>query len=107
MKISTETQFIFREKEANKTYEIDFGTLKKGTDTAVRILFEDVHHLDVKKSCGCTAPSIEILSDSSFNLIIQYDKNKTGTINQWVKEKVLTSTKDEIEVKIELKGKIG
>ena len=107
MKISTETNFKFTEKEVNKTYELDFGTIKKGTDTTAKVLFEYADHLTVKKSCGCTTPTIEILGNNIFNLIIQYDKNKNGTINQWVKETVLDSTTGkQTEVKVELKGTI-
>ena len=107
MKITTETQFSFIEKESNKNYEINFGTLRKGTDTTVKILFEEASHLDVKKSCGCTAPSIQLLGSSSFELKIQYDKNKTGDVNQWVKERAIdTVTGIQTEIKIELKGKI-
>lgn len=90
----------------NEVYNIDFGTIKKGSDTEVIISFKDVNHVAVSKSCGCTMPTIELLPEGGFNLRIVYDNNKIGVINQYVIEKVLNAENKQLSITFNLKGTI-
>lgn len=100
MKITLESNII-KVKEENKAYDVNYGNLKKGSNTKVDVLFEDVEYITHKKSCGCTSPTITIL-DKGFNLSIQYDSNKVGTINQYLE---ITTTENQ-KVRFNLKGQI-
>jgi hypothetical protein len=90
----------------NEVYDINFGTIKKGSDTEVIINFQDVNHVSVSKSCGCTMPTIELLPEGGFNLKIIYDNNKIGVINQFVIEKVVNTEKKQLSITFNLKGTI-
>lgn len=86
MKITTDERV--KEVSENTSYIIQYGTIKKGTDTAVSITIEGAEHLSVTKTCGCTMPSV-ISSPGRIDLVISYDSKKMGVINQRVIEKVL------------------
>lgn len=103
MEIKSNSQY-FKEDVPNKHYYIDYGTIKRGTNTDVIITIEGVNHLSVAKSCQCTQPSVEVI-ENGVVLTIKYDNNKIGTINQFVKEKVSVNGKVE-EIKFDLKGQI-
>jgi hypothetical protein len=90
----------------NEVYNIDFGTIKKGSDTEVVINFQDVNHAAVSKSCGCTMPTVELLPQGGFNLKIVYDNKKIGVINQHVIEKVITTENKQLTITFNLKGTI-
>lgn len=91
--------------EENQGYNINYGSIKKGSDTKVEILIEDIDHLSVSKSCGCTAPTVEILNNGII-LKIVYDNKKVGTINQWVKERVKLKSGEQKIIQFNLKGQI-
>jgi len=89
----------------NQVYDLRYGVIKKGANTKVEINISDVEHLTVKKSCGCTAPSIEI-TPTGIKLTIVYDSNKVGTINQNVTETVLLQDGTQQAIIFNLKGQI-
>lgn len=90
----------------NEVYNINFGTIKKGSDTEFIINFQDVNHISVSKSCGCTMPVVELLPGGGFNLKITYDNNKIGVINQFVIEKVINTENKQLSITFNLKGTI-
>jgi hypothetical protein len=100
MKITLESNII-KVKEENKAYDVNYGNLKKGSDTKVDVVFEGVEYLKNKTSCGCTEPTITILEEG-FLITINYDSNKVGTINQYVD---ITTTENQ-KVRFNLKGQI-
>jgi hypothetical protein len=95
-----------KEVVKNQVYDVNFGTIKKGSDTEIIINFKDVNHINVSKSCGCTMPKIELLPEGGFNLIITYDNNKLGVINQYVIEKVVNTKNEQVSITFNLKGTI-
>lgn len=97
--------FNLTEVVKDSIYEINYGTLKKGSNTLVSILITGVEHVSVSKSCGCTAPTVEILTDG-LRLDIQYDSNKMGVINQQVVERVMDKEKNQKTITFKLKGAI-
>lgn len=94
------------EIEKDKEYKLNLGTLKKGTEISekIQILGEDIAHLAITKSCGCTMPSVQILPDG-VEITISYDNNKVGIINQWVLERYLENGEQKT-LKINLSGQI-
>lgn len=90
----------------NEIYDIDYGNLAKGAYTKVEVKFEDADHLVARASCGCTTPEIILLPEGGFSLVISYDSNKVGVINQSVIERVLDKNKKELVVTFRLKGTI-
>jgi len=98
--VITSNKPFFKQKKENQHYEISYGTIKKGSDSKVKVLFKDTAFLTNNRSCSCTEPTIELLGED-FEVNISYNTNKVGTINQWVKIK---TTKG--EVKIDLKGQV-
>ena len=101
-----ESQFKLVQNVENEDYDINFGTIKKGTDTKVVIKFSDVNHLSVTKSCGCTMPTIELLSEGGFTLTIEYDNQKIGVISQVVLERVVNNKNEQKVITFHLKGTI-
>jgi hypothetical protein len=101
-----ESQFKLVQNVENEDYDINFGTIKKGTDTKVVIKFSDVNHLSVTKSCGCTMPTIELLPEGGFTLTIEYDNQKVGVISQVVLERVGTNKNEQKVITFHLKGTI-
>lgn len=83
-----------------REYLIDYGAIKRGSDTRVNLDFYGAEYLGYSKSCSCTEPTVTKY-DGYFTVTISYDSNKTGTINQYVLIK--TSSGD---VRIDLKGQI-
>lgn len=104
MKISS--NFNLKKVIENEIYDVDYGVLTKGSNTTVEVLFKDVEHLLVKATCGCTTPEIVLLPEGGFNLVIKYDNNKMGIINQAVTERVLDKNNNELVVTFRLKGQI-
>jgi hypothetical protein len=101
-----ESKFNLVQNVENESYDINFGTIKKGADTKVVIKFSDVNHLSVTKSCGCTMPTITLLPEGGFNLIIEYDNQKIGVISQVVLETVVNNKNEQKVVTFHLKGTI-
>jgi hypothetical protein len=97
--------FNLKEIVKDSIYEIDYGTLKSKSNTLVSIIITGVEHVSVSKSCGCTAPTVEILPDGLI-LNIQYDSNKMGVINQQVVERVMDKDKKQSTITFKLKGAI-
>ena len=58
MKITGSPQL--KEVVKNQEYNIEYGTIKYGDNTLVNIKLEDVEHVSVSKTCGCTTPTVEI-----------------------------------------------
>lgn len=102
MKITSDKQIL--EKINDLTYNINFGALKSGSDTSISINFEDVSHISVTKTCGCTMPTILLLPQGGFDLSIKYDSKKIGVINQSVFEKVVNNKNEQITISFNLKG---
>lgn len=89
------------------TYEINYGNLKKGANTEVNIVISDVDHLSIAKTCGCTNPTVQLRVDGGITLIVKYDSNKLGVINQSIFEKVIDrETKTEKTITFKLLGTI-
>lgn len=105
MKIESNNPIL--EKVNDLTYNINYGVLKKGSDTEVILKFEGVSHVSVTKTCQCTMPTIIILPEGGFNIIIKYDSNKIGTINQSVFERVINEKKEQSVITFNLKGIIA
>jgi len=105
-KMKIESKFNLVQNVENESYDINFGTIKKGADTKVVIKFSDVNHLSVTKSCGCTMPTIALLPEGGFNLIIEYDNQKIGVISQVVLERVVDNKNEQKVVTFHLKGTI-
>lgn len=101
-----ESKFKLKENVENLDYDINFGTIKKGTDTKVVINFSDVNHLSVTKSCGCTMPTIQLLPEGGFTLTIEYDNQKVGVISQAVWERVVDEKNEQRLITFNLKGTI-
>jgi hypothetical protein len=101
-----ESQFKLVQNVENEDYDINFGTIKKGTDTKVVIKFSDVNHLFVSKSCGCTMPMLTLLPEGGFTLTIEYDNQKIGVISQVVLESVVNNKNEKKLVTFHLKGAI-
>lgn len=101
-----ESQFNLVEKVKDENYDINYGVIKKGSDTKVVIKFSDVSHLSVSKTCGCTMPTIELLPEGGFNMFIEYDNKKVGVISQAVYEKVINDKNEEKLITFNLKGTI-
>lgn len=101
-----ESQFKLVQNVENEDYDINFGTIKAGTDTKVVIKFSDVNHLSVTKSCGCTMPTIELLPEGGFTLTIEYDNKKIGVISQVVLERIVNNKNEQKVITFHLKGKI-
>jgi hypothetical protein len=87
-------------------FDINFGEVKKGSDISEKIILEgdDLAHLAISKSCGCTMPSVQILVNG-VEITIAYDSNKVGVINQWVNERYLEDGVQK-NIKINLKGEV-
>lgn len=94
------------EKVNDHNYNINYGTMKKGSDTQVIINISGVTHLSVSKTCQCTMPTIVLLPDGSFDMIVSYDKEKVGTINQAIYERVENEKKEQVLITFNLKGLI-
>ena len=103
MKVTSESNFL-KVVEENEAYTIQYGSLRKGSNTNVEIFITGASHLSASKTCQCTQPTIEILPDS-IKLTIKYDSNKVGTINQQVKEKVQVGEEQKTII-FNLKGQI-
>lgn len=103
MKIISESNSL-KTLEENKGYEINYGNIKKGSNTKVDIIFKGVTFLNYEKSCGCTTPTVVIL-DEGFKISISYDQNKVGTINQYV-DVFVSEEKIEKKIRFNLKGQI-
>ena len=101
-----ESSFKLVENVKNENYDINYGTIKKGSNTKVSIKFEDVNHFSVAKSCGCTMPIVELLPEGGFNLYIEYDNQKEGVISQAVWERVVDNENNQKLITFNLKGKI-
>ena len=101
-----ESQFKLIQNVENENYDINFGTIKKGSNTKVEIKFSDVNHLNVTKSCGCTMPEVVLLPEGGFSLFITYDNQKIGVISQFVLERVLNSNNEQKLITFNLKGTI-
>lgn len=98
MEIKYKSPIVTEKRE--KEYEINYGVLKKGSETRVEFNFSGTNYLTVNKSCGCTLPTVTP-TEEGFTVEITYDNRKVGTINQWVK----VNTTDG-EIKFTLKGQI-
>lgn len=108
MKITLASQFSLVELIENKVYNLNFGSVSKGTPLEASINISGASFLLVKKSCGCTSPSITMNTDGTFNVNIAYDSKKLGTINQFVKLTVETQEpKAQQEIVFNLKGTIS
>jgi hypothetical protein len=94
------------EKVNDFNYNINYGSLKKGSDTEIIINFQEVSHVSVTKTCQCTMPIITLLPEEGFNVIISYDSNKVGNINQSVYERVVNDKNEQILITFNLKGLI-
>lgn len=101
-----ESTFNLKENTENLDYDINYGVIKKGSNTKVVIKFSDVNHMTVTKSCGCTMPKIELLPEGGFNLIIEYDNQKVGVISQAVWERVVDEKNEQRLITFNLKGTI-
>lgn len=101
-----ESEFNLRKNVENENYDIDYGTIKKGSDTKVVIQFRDVNHLSVTKSCGCTMPTVELSPEGGFDLTIEYDNQKIGVISQVVLERIVNNKNEQQLITFNLKGKI-
>jgi hypothetical protein len=99
------SKFELEEVLKNRIYNINYGILKHGSDTQVDIDILGVSHLSVTKSCGCTTPTVALLSNG-LRLTISYDNTKIGTINQTVTEKVQAEDKEIKTITFHLKGTI-
>lgn len=100
----TSTSNKLQAVKENQTYNINYGVLRKGSDMKVEIFLEGVSHLTYTKSCQCTTPNIEIL-ENGVKLTINYDKNKIGTINQYVEE-IVREGQEQKKIRFNLKGQI-
>ncbi len=90
----------FKEGNNKNKYVIEYGTLKKGANSQVRVDFEGINFMTFNKSCSCTNPEISP-KENGFTALISYNTNKIGTINQWVKFNTSLG-----EIKIDLKGQV-
>ena len=95
-----------KENVENADYDINYGTIKAGSDTKVVIKITGVNHFSVNKSCGCTMPTIELLPEGGFNLIVSYDNQKLGVINQAIWERVVDENNNQKLITFNLKGTI-
>jgi len=86
--------------EKNGEYTVNYGVIKRGSDTRVDFDFYDTHYLSYSKSCSCTEPTITN-KDGYFTVTVSYDSSKTGNINQFVTIKTTTA-----DVKINVQGQI-
>ena len=96
MEIKTESPIVTEKR----FYEVNYGVMKRGTDTRVDFDFYDTHFLNYTKSCSCTEPTITN-KEGYFTVTVSYDSNKIGTINQYV----MINTTDG-SVKIDVKGQV-
>lgn len=103
MKITGSPQL--KEVVKNQEYNIEYGTIKYGDNTLVNIKLEDVEHVSVSKTCGCTTPTVEI-QPNGVAIAVSYDNKKLGTINQRVTERCTDSTGTQKIVVFNLKGNI-
>lgn len=103
MKITSTSKLLHTVKE-NQTYQINYGALRKGSNTKVEIIFNGAEHLNTTKSCGCTTPTVEIL-ENGFKMTVEYNNQKVGTINQYIEETVREG-KGQKKIRINLKGQI-
>jgi hypothetical protein len=103
MKITGSQQL--KEVIKNQEYNIDYGTIKHGSNTLVNIKLEGVQHVSVSKTCGCTTPTVEIQPDAVM-IAVSYDNKKLGTINQRVTERCTDSTGTQKTINFNLKGNI-
>ena len=101
-----ESDFNLVQNVENENYDIDYGEIKKGSDTKVLIKFSDANHISVSKSCGCTMPIINLTQEDVFYLIIEYDNQKIGSISQVVWETILNDKNEEKIITLNLKGNI-
>lgn len=102
MKITSNKTIL--KKISENTYDINFGTLKSGSDASIAINFENASHISVTKTCGCTMPTILILPQGGFDLVINYDSKKIGVINQSVFEKIVNNKNEQETITFNLKG---
>lgn len=94
------------EKVNDFNYNINYGTIKSGSDTSLTITFKGVNHLSVTKTCQCTMPTITLLPEDSFEMKVSYDSKKIGVINQSIFERVLNKNNEQVLITISLKGTI-
>lgn len=104
MKIESKSNLV--ENLKNQDYTINLGSLLRGSKAEAEILFSNVSHLTVSKTCGCTMPRIELLPDGGFKMYINYDSQKVGTISQKVYERVIDENAKEHLITFNLKGQI-
>jgi hypothetical protein len=103
MKITGSPQL--KEVVKNQEYNIEYGTIKYGDNTLVNIKIENVEHVSVSRTCGCTTPTVE-LQPNGVMIAVSYDNKKLGTINQRVTERCTDSTGTQKIVVFNLKGNI-
>lgn len=97
-----------------KTETIDYGTVKKGEDSGIRI-FEFTNTGDepliisnVKTSCGCTAPSYSkepIMPGKTGEVQVKYNMNP-GAINRTVTVESNAVNKTDGKVPLRIKGTV-
>jgi|688.fasta_scaffold333631_2 hypothetical protein len=104
MKIESNKTIL--EKINDLNYNINYGPLKKGSDTEIIIKVEGVSHVSITKTCQCTMPIITLLPEGGFSITIKYDPNKVGTINQSVFERVVDEKNEQSVITFNLKGLI-
>lgn len=94
------------EKVNDFTYNINYGTIAYGSSTDLIINFKDVEHVSMTKSCQCTMPTIVLLPEGGFNMVVSYDSKKIGVINQSIYERMLNKEGEQVLVTFNLKGLI-
>ena len=104
MKIESKSNLV--ENLKNQDYTINLGSSLRGSRVEAEVLFSDVSHLSVSKTCGCTMPRIELLPEGGFKMYIHYDSQKVGTISQKVYERVIDENAKEHLITFNLKGQI-
>jgi hypothetical protein len=97
-----------------KSETIDYGTVKKGEDTGIRVFeFKNVGDqpliiTDVKTSCGCTVPSKPkepIMPGKTGEIEVKYNMNP-GVINKTVTVESNAVNKTDGKVPLRIKGTV-
>lgn len=94
-----------KEVVKNQEYNIEYGTIKHGDNTLVNIKIENIEHISVSKTCGCTLPVVNKIEDG-ISLAISYDNTTLGTINQRVTERCMGKDGGQKTIIFNLKGNI-
>lgn len=81
MVVKSNTGNLVKVEEDKYILDIGQRDYKENIEIELELNVDNIHSL--QSSCGCTTP--KLISKNPFKVMVTYDSNRVGTINQWVK----------------------